>query len=401
MVLLAHPGTQYSHQLARQLVRYDSLYQFWTGFALATDGLTGQIFSDYLPASWRRKMANRVVSGVPARSLRTMPLIEWKALRRLHDGESPQQVFHQRNKIFQKKIPGESLQKASAIIGFDTSSWLLAEWADAAGKPFFLDQSISHPLTNQTIMEGVARRFPAWQEEIESRLPEVLECEKREHQLAKKIVAASSFSKNTLVAQGIDEERIVVNPYGVDLELFHPPEVERTRRPLRFLFLGMLTARKGVPLLLEAWEKLRLTDAELWLVGPVSEQVRALIPDLPGLKLLGKHPHRELPNLLRQCDVLVFPSYCEGFAMVILEALASGMPVITTEATAGPDLIEDGVEGHLIPSGDIDALCAAMQDFAGERDKLAEMARSARLCAERFSWDAYGDRWQQILRDFS
>jgi alpha-maltose-1-phosphate synthase len=399
MVLLAHPGTQYSHQLARQLARHDALYQFWTGFAVPTDSLTGHLFTDYLPAGLRRKVANRVLRGVPSRSLRTMPLVEWKALKRLREGEPQQHVFHQRNRAFQQKIPADSLRKATAIIGFDTSSWLLAERAEKAGKPFFLDQSISHPLANESIMQGVAKRYPAWQAEIETRLPEVLECEQREHKLAKKIVVASSFSKRTLVAQGVSEDKILINPYGVDLDLFHPPARPRERRPLRFLFLGLISARKGIPLLLEAWAKMNLQDAELWLVGPVSERERALIPDLRGLKLLGKRAHQELPNLLRQCDVLVFPSYCEGFAMVILEALASGMPVITTEATAGPDLINDKEEGRLIPSGNLDALCTAMQDFAREPDKLESMGRAARLCAERFSWDAYGDRWQQILRD--
>jgi glycosyltransferase involved in cell wall biosynthesis len=399
MVLLAHPGTQYSHQLARQLARHDSLYQFWTGFAVPTDSLTGQLFTDYLPSGLRRKVANRVLRGVPSRSLRTMPLIEWKALKRLRDGEPQQHVFHQRNRAFQQKIPTGSLRKATSVIGFDTSSWLLAERAEDAGKPFFLDQSISHPLANESIMQGVAKRYPAWQAEIETRLPEVLECERREHKLAKKIVVASSFSKRTLIAQGISEDKILINPYGVDLELFHPPAQPRERRPLRFLFLGLISARKGIPLLLEAWAKMNLRDAELWLVGPVSERERALIPDLPGLKLMGKHAHQELPDLLRKCDVLVFPSYCEGFAMVILEALASGMPVITTEATAGPDLINDNEEGRLIPSGNLDALCEAMQEFAREPDRLESMGRAARRCAERFSWDAYGDRWQQILRD--
>ncbi|HEY0385381.1 MAG TPA: glycosyltransferase family 4 protein [Pyrinomonadaceae bacterium] len=399
MVLLAHPGTQYSHQLARQLVRHDALYQFWTGFALATNGLVGQVINKYAPPEWRRKIANRVVRGVPARSLRTMPVIEWKALKRLRDGEPAQKVFHERNRAFQEMIPAASVQKASAVIGFDTSSWLLAERAAHYGKPYFLDQSISHPLVNQRIMEGVARRFPDWHAEIEARLPEVFACERREYGLASKIIAASSFSKNSLVSEGIAPDRIIVNPYGVDLEQFHPPDTPRTREPVRFLFVGLISARKGVPLLLEAWRRMNLKNAELWMVGPVQERERALIPELPGLKFLGKYPHRELPELLRKCDVLVFPSYCEGFALVLLEALASAMPIITTEATAGPDLIEDGREGRLIPAGDLDALCAAMREFTNDPDKLESMGRAARQCAEKFSWDAYGERWQQILGD--
>jgi glycosyltransferase involved in cell wall biosynthesis len=292
------------------------------------------------------------------------------------------------------------LRASSALIGFDTASWLLAERAAKLNKPFFLDQSISHPLANQEIMQAVARSFPEWGETIEARLPQVLACERQEYQLANKIVAASSFTKQTLVAHGIPADKIVINPYGVDLQTFHPPESSSTpERPLRFLFLGLISARKGVPLILEAWRKLALKQTELWLVGPLTESVRALIPPLPGLKVIGKIHRQDLPDLLRQCDVLVFPSYCEGFGLVLLEALASGLPVITTDATAGPDLIRDGVEGRLIPTGDLDALCEAMQTLAREPDKLERMKAAARRCAERFSWEAYGDRWQQILRE--
>lgn len=399
MVLLAHPGTQYSHQLARQLVRHDSLYEFWTGFGLSSNGLLGQIIADYAPQEWQRKIANRFVQGVPAASLRTTPVIELKALERLRRGELQQQVFYERNAAFQKIIPTTSLKNSSAIIGFDTSSWLLAKRAQQIGKPYFLDQSTSHPLANQKIMEGVARHFPDWQQDIETRMPEVLACEMQEYELATKIVAASSFSKETLVSHGVPEDKIALNPYGVDLKLFHPPLTSRRRQPLRFLFLGSLSARKGVPLLLAAWKHLALKHSELWLAGPVSRQERALIPTMKGLKILGKLPHKELPDLLRTCDVLVFPSYGEGFGLVLLEALASGMPVITTDATAGPDLFRNGVEGRLIPSGDLDALIAAMQDFAKDYDKLESMSLAARRCAERFSWDAYGDRWQRILRN--
>jgi starch synthase len=114
--------------------------------------------------------------------------------------------------------------------------------------------------------------------------------------------------------------------------------------------------------------------------------------------VLGKCPFEDLPELLRKCDVLVFPSYCEGFALVLLEALASGMPIITTDATAGPDLIDQGSEGFLIPSGNLEALRESMKYFVDHPEKLHEMSIAARRRAEDFSWDSYGDRWQQILK---
>jgi glycosyltransferase involved in cell wall biosynthesis len=105
--------------------------------------------------------------------------------------------------------------------------------------------------------------------------------------------------------------------------------------------------------------------------------------------------------LLGQCDVLVLPSYFEGLALVQLEALAAGLPIIATEATGAPDLITDGVEGYIIPTGDGDALRDAMQKFISSPEKAARMSQAARHCAERYSWDAYGERWMGILRQLA
>ena len=231
---------------------------------------------------------------------------------------------------------------------------------------------------------------------VQPRLPGLLESERQEYELATTIVVASTFTKETLVSHGIAERKIVINPYGVDLELFNPAP-SRQGAPFRFLFLGSINSRKGVPLLIEAWDRLALKKSELWLVGPIAPETRKLIRPCPGLKVIGKVPHKELPELIRGCDALVFPSYCEGFGLVLLEALASGKPIITTDATAGPDLIKDGVEGRLIRSGNLEELCDAMRWFAECPEKMAMMSIAARRCAERFSWDAYGDRWEKIL----
>lgn len=400
MILLTHPGTQYSYQLAKQLVRHQKLAEFWTGFALAENSWCAKALQTFVPNSWNRKIANRIVHDVPARFLRTRSLIGLKAVHRLRRSCSPQLVFHAVNGEFQRKIPLSAISEASAVIGFDTASWIIADSTKKFGKPFFLDQSTSHSLSKEPIWEKLDNQFPAWRENYEPRNPFVLEAERQEHQLATRIVVASSYTKRTLLSEGIPEEKVVVNPYGVDVSKFRPSATARLNSRLRFLFLGSVSALKGVPLLLEAWRKLASNDSELWLVGPISERSRTLIPELPGLKLLGKHPHKELPELLRQCDVLAFPSYSDGFGLVLLEALASGLPVITTEATAGPDLIRDGVEGFIIPSGNLKKLCHALSFFIDNLDRLPEMSAAARRCAERFTWNAYGDRWNKLLEEY-
>jgi glycosyltransferase involved in cell wall biosynthesis len=400
MVLLVHPGTQYSYQLAKQLARHQKLAEFWTGFALAENAWYTRAIQTFLPNSWNRKIANRIIRDVPISRLRTKPLIGLKAVNQIRRGHSPQVVFHKINGEFQRKIPSSVIEDASAVIGFDTSSWLIAERAKNLNKPFFLDQSISHPVANESVLRAVVQRFPKWREDFESRLPVVLYAENQEHALATKIVAASSYTKRTLISEGVKEDKIIVNPYGVSVQKFQPADEKSIHRPLRFIFVGSVSARKGVPLLLEAWRSLDLTNCELWLVGPLTPHVRSLIPELPGLKVLGKYPHKELPNLFRQADVFVFPSYCEGFGLVLLEALASGLPIVTTEATAGPDLIQDGVEGFIVPSGNQDELCRAMKYFVDNPGKLPEMSVAARRCAEKFTWDAYGDRWNRLLEEY-
>jgi alpha-maltose-1-phosphate synthase len=397
-VLLAHPGTQYSHQLARQLARHELLDAFWTGFALADGGFVSRVTETVAPHRVRRSIANRVVHGIAPDQLRTMPSIEWRALSRVRNGESPQRAFHDRNRLFQERIPDSAIRRASVVIGFDTSSWLIAARARAFGVPFILDRSISHPITNDSIMEAVGNQYPTWRNAIEPRLDEVLSCEREEHDLATTIVVASAFSKRSLVENGVSEAKIVVNPYGVDLQRFQPAVSRRTYKHVRFLFLGSVTARKGAPLLVDAWKRCAFDGAELLLVGPITAEDRVLIPSLPGLHVIGKLPHRELPELMQQCDVLVFPSYAEGFALVLLEALSSGMPIITTTATAGPDLITDGVEVRIISPGDVVALTLALREFSDNPGELKSMGHAARSSAERFSWDAYGDRWRHIVQ---
>jgi len=101
---------------------------------------------------------------------------------------------------------------------------------------------------------------------------------------------------------------------------------------------------------------------------------------------------------MSESEVFVFPSYFEGFALVLLEAMASGLPVITTTATAGPDITTPGEDGWVIEPGKLDALIEAMRFCLENRDRVTEMGANARRTAERFSWDAYGDRWVTILQ---
>lgn len=396
-VLIAHPGTrgQSSHYLAHELQQNASLGSLHTGFAFNPPEWTNNIIRT-LPTDLRRWIGNRTIEGVPSDKIHCYPGGElrerWHALR----GKEVQAATHCRNEHFQRAIPDRAIASAQAVIGYDTSSWILAARCARHNVPLALNQTTWHPDAKRLVFEKMKKEFPEWVEGVEHRLPEVRIAEEQEYEGSRLIVTCSSSARQSLIDNGVCAAKVHVNPYGMDCDQFSPGDGAESRR-FRFVYIGGVNAFKGVPLLLEAWRRLAARDSELWLVGPASPTVLKQIPELPGLCYLGAVPHQELSGLLQQCDVLVFPSYFEGFGIVILEAMACGLPVLTTTATGGQDIITYGQDGWIIEPGDVERLVALMSNCLDDQDNVHEMGRCARRTAERFTWAEHGRRWLEIL----
>lgn len=213
------------------------------------------------------------------------------------------------------------------------------------------------------------------------------EQKRKEMELADLVLAPSTFVMNT-IRTFYPEKRLALAPYGVDLDYWQLPIPPSTGRPLRFLYAGQISIRKGIPLLLDAWRKAGLKDALLELVGywGLAPNRQEELP--PGVTVTGPCSRNGLRTKYQEADVFVFPSFFEGFGLVILEAMACGLPVITTKATAGPDLLDENT-GRIIDSGDIDALVDSLQWFSNNRGRLPEMQRAARAMAETKTWEHY------------
>lgn len=206
------------------------------------------------------------------------------------------------------------------------------------------------------------------------------------------ILTASRFSYNSFVSRGIPESKLAVVPYGVDCEAFRP--MPASDNVFRILFVGMLSIRKGLSYLLEAVARLRWPDAELIFRGGMTRESKELLARYRGTIPLSVMPPQPRSRLLySDGSVLVLPSIEDGFGLVIGQALACGMPVIATTHTGGPDVIEEGVTGFIVPPGDVGALQGALTKAYEDRAKLAAMGREARLRVEQArGWGEYGDR---------
>lgn len=209
-----------------------------------------------------------------------------------------------------------------------------------------------------------------------------------EYELADLVVVLSERAAETFRAKKFPEDKLYYLPRGVDIERFKPG----VKPPVfRAIFTGALIERKGIHHLLEAWHRLNLKNAELWLVGSVHEEAKPHLENFwrDNIRTVGFA--RDLENYLNQSTVYVFPSQWEGSAKTVYEAAASGLPAITTREAG--DVIRDGVEGIIVKPGDVDAIAAALQHLYDHPEVVERMGRAARQrVVENFTWDHYRAR---------
>jgi glycosyltransferase involved in cell wall biosynthesis len=397
-VLLSHPGTQYSYHLATQLQLRGLLTRFHTGFAIRNGSIIGWA-CDALPELVQSRLSARSLDGLPREKLRIHPFGELRHMLHEQLALGTEMSLHRRNEQFQRSIPERDIRQSNVVIGFDTSSWLLARRVKQMNGKFVLDQSIGHPVEKERIFCALRDRFPEWSITVPRKADVHIAQETEEHKLADLVVVPSSFVGRTLTAQGVPDAKIRVIPFGTDLSRFHPAQASRTPGPIVFLFVGSISARKGVPILLEAWRQMRASNAALWLIGPGTAPKCAVF-DLPAsVRFLGRKSQSDVAELMRRADVLVFPSFFEGLAQVQLEALASGLPLISTVEAGAEDLIRNGQNGFLVPAGDVIALSERMLQVAADQDLIGAMRRTVIEERALLSWSVYGDRWAKVLEE--
>ena len=214
-----------------------------------------------------------------------------------------------------------------------------------------------------------------------------LEQKRQEIGLADLVLVASRYVEAT-VREFYPDKTIARAPYGVDVEFWTPGPLEKAAKPLRFIYAGNVSLRKGVPLLIEAWDKAGLRDAELALVGywGLAESKRSSLP--PGVTWFPPCHSQELRERYRDSDVFVFPTFSDGFGLVLLEAMACGLPLIASEASVAPEIITPA-SGRLTPPGDLDRLVELLRWFDRNRDEIPAMGSEARSQAERCTWANY------------
>jgi glycosyltransferase involved in cell wall biosynthesis len=213
------------------------------------------------------------------------------------------------------------------------------------------------------------------------------------------IVVPSMVAQQSFAEYGFGEKTVVVQT-GVDTEFFVPGSPPRPPA-FRVCYVGRVELAKGVGYLLEAWKRIGLPGAELVLVGEVNAEMRPLLNSYSrcGVRSAGFLPGQEVARCYRESNLFVQPSPNEGLAQVLLEAMASGLPIVATDKTGAEDCMTNGKEGLIVPARDVDALANAMLWCYQHREQSREMGIAARARVERqFTLDHYNARVIDLYR---
>jgi glycosyltransferase involved in cell wall biosynthesis len=276
-----------------------------------------------------------------------------------------------------------------SIMGFATEPF---DRADRTGALKVVDAPNSHPITYYGLPQS---EYDVWCPGAKVGIPQWMFARmNRELARADLVLCPSNFVRDTMVNFGVPAGKCFINPFGVDTSVFTPrsivPEVPR------FIIVGSIHLRKGHHYLFQAFQRVKraLPSAELICVGACLDDFRREWPRWQGTFI--HHPrlsHSELAALLRQCTAFVFPSIEEGFARVIVEAMAAGLPIIASHESGATTLVRDGVEGFIIRPRDPEQIADAMLKLAGNPALNLRMGEAAyRKGAEQNTWQDYGDR---------
>lgn len=362
-------GRFHAFNLAQQLHKRDALAQLLTSYP----------------------KFKAVEYGVPAERVSSFVCLE--AMRRLwwktplNRRWNAQFFFHS----LHDRAAARSLRPgADLFVGWSGSSLKTLRRAKSLGMIGVIERGSSHILCQQKIL---TEEYAAWGMSYSQTHAEVIEQEIAEYHEADAIAVPSSFARRSFLAEGVAEEKLITVPYGADLSAFRPLPKEDDK--FRVIFCGGLTLQKGVPYLLQAYSELRLADAELWLVGRVMEEIRPFLEQYRRADIVvhGPKPQSQLPWYYSQGNIFCLPSVQEGMAVVQLQAMACGLPLLCTTNTGGEDLIGKGIDGFVVPIRDVEGLKEKIQWAYDHRAQCQEMGRAAReRLSNGFTWDDYGDR---------
>lgn len=361
-----------------------------------------------LPGPLRRQLLRRGYD-LPTELIHSHPILEVRRLvsSRLsivgtthRHRNSIDQVYFDLDRHLARLIArGRTPEGARAIYGYEDGCRDSFRAARKLGWSTFYELPIGYWRAGRRIAEEEAELQPQWASTWPAldEPPDKLARKDEELALADHVFAASSFTRETLKEAPSNLKTVEIIPYGAPACRSVGTVSRKPGEPLRVLFVGGLSQRKGLSYLFSAVESMG-ESVRLTLIGRKPAGCKILDDHLVRHNWIASLPHEQLIDEMGRHDVLVFPSLFEGFGLVILEAMSQGLPVITTAHTAGPDILTEGSDGFVVPIRSAEGITEKLSKLYEDPDLLQSMKVKALATARKWTWEKYQNSLATALR---
>ncbi len=343
--------------------------------ALLSRGCLERVFTD-LRRSGLEQIDRNFVTTFPIGGLKW-----WWKLRRSQNSYGD---FIENGRWFSEAVR-DSLKsqdvEGKVFFGYDTGFLEAAKALKNRGARCVLGQMDPGQVEFEAIREE-RKRWPKWEPDAVEIPGAYHERRRAEWEIADRVVVNSEWSRKALLAQGIPAERMSVVPLCYEPTVAPPNQLEPSDE-LRVLWLGQVNLRKGIPYLLKAAEKLKRSNVKFTIVGPIQIDPARVAACPSNVEFTGAVKRSEVGRYYEEADVFVLPTISDGFALTQLEAMAHGLPVITTPNCG--DVVTDGKDGFIIPARSSGTLVARLLELGADRERRLTMREEALRTAKRFT----------------
>ncbi len=402
-IIVSHPtGNRNVRAILNAFEKEGALAEFVTTIAVRPK----RSWFAFLPHSLQKELQRREYN-LPAHLINTYPLREIIRIllpklgyRRLNKHEtgwtSIDQIYRQLDQDVANTLLQQKKNGVSAVYAYEDGALATFAKAKQIGLSCIYDLPIAYWQTVRQLLTEEAERLPYWSRTLTGMKDsqEKLDRKTEELRLADVIVSPSDFVNNS-IPDRMGLKRRIISHFGspegtafVESDLAN--DKMKTARPLRVLFAGSMTQRKGLGDLFDAMKLIKSRHVELIVMGSPVASMDFYKQNFFHFTYEHGRPHQEVLRLMRSCDVFCLPSIAEGRALVMQEAMSQGLPLIVTPNTGGSDLVIEGSTGYLIPIRSPEAIAEKIDWFAANRSKTEEMGKAAREHAGHYTWQQYG-----------
>jgi glycosyltransferase involved in cell wall biosynthesis len=393
-ILISHPtGNQNVRNALKSLAERGMLAEFWTTVAWDAQSQWNRL----LPTGMRTLLERRAYAEAPAEQVKCDP---WREMVRLGagptrfgslltSGERPFSIIGVYRHFDGKVARHLKALRPCGVYAYEGGALKTFQEAKRLGVPTLYELPSSHWYWEHRFLSEEAERNPAFA----GLLPKLqdstghMRWKDEELRIADMVFVASQHVRHTLSGV-VPDEKIRVVGYGAPPIRPRKPMPRDAHRPLKVLFVGALIQRKGISYLLDAVDRLG-AEVELTIVGRRFQPNPRVDEALSRVRWFETLSHGQVLDLMMESDVLLLPSLCDAFGLVVTEALACGLPVIVTPNVGAGDLVFDGREGFVVPICSSEAIAERLHALDRDRELLEAMSRNAQRTAAEHAWENY------------